>query len=582
MKKLICTFLLLSILQIITGRTNDSFIFKQISIDHGLTHSKVISIHRDLDGFLWVGTEDGLNRINQSMVKTYRFDYNDSIRGNHIHFISEDYNKNLWIGTDKGLLRYNRNTDDFEKTEFSQYIYTGCLSEKDQIIFKAYDHLFILKAGSPEFIKFPNNKLHHHTTNILRKDNDHLIITGFWQGVYECNLKSGHLRGISMNTSLACTSVTMDNNKNFWFGFYGSGLICCDQNLQYKTNILFNQESDSHDNLIMDLKADKEGLIWAITDGGGLKLLNPETYEYRSFEHTYGVKGSLPVNNLFTTYIDTNNNIWLGSISGGIIGVDKSKIQSFQEGISNSDYGLSHNIVSSFAKSENYIWIGTDGNGINRFNPQTNKFKHYANTFKLPISSIIDWNDQFLMTTFYNKGIYLFDKLKGEYFIIRELDKINNEIRNTQVSPGLYKLDDESIFIASTESYYYNFISKRLINLSKQDKVIHHPSIRLAGEDKHYLYLYDSNKIIIYNKLNKSLKQHTRFKLTELGHIKCMSFDQSSGFWFVTRRGLYNYNGKRLFYHKIPGINDPTSIIQIEKSIIGIGDKRKFIVYNSD
>ncbi|MGL5227331.1 MAG: ligand-binding sensor domain-containing protein, partial [Bacteroidales bacterium] len=583
MKKLICTFLYIFFLATHFSFTlfAEQIVFRQISLEQGLSQSKVVAIRRDYEGFLWAGTEDGINRISQSGIKTYHFDYGDSLRGNFIFFIEEDCNQNLWVGTDKGLLTYNRLTDEFDVSEYSKHNYTACLSEENQIIFKAYDHLLIVNKQGHRYIKFENNKLFNSSCKIVRKDINHLILTGYWQGIYELNLSNGILRGLPIRGGSACTSIAKDNENRYWIGFYGNGIKCLDSGLNIYKEFDFCKSASASDNLIMDIKVDTKGKIWVGTDGGGLKIINSKNFEIQDFGHVQGIKNSIPVNNLLNIYIDKNNSAWIGSVSGGLISVENPIINSFQEANLNTPYGLSHNIVTSFAKSDSIIWIGTDGNGINAYNIKTHLFKHFPKTFKLPITSMIDWDEDRLIIVIYNLGIYYFNKHTGNPEIFEGIENINKNIQHTQVSPGIYRLNDESIFIASTHCYIHNVSTKKTINLSEKSGFNHYPSIRLAGINTDTLFLYDNNKVIIFNKKTKRLKKIAEFNTTKVGNVSSMTLLSNDELWFVTRTGLYcyNLNKRNITKRNIPGIFNPTLISSLSEDQLVIGAKDKIVYY---
>ena len=85
--------------------------FENLTIDNGLSQATAEAIIQDSDGYVWIGTNDGLNRYNGSEIKV--FDSNDedenSIISNYITALAEDKNKNLWVGTDEGLSKINLN-----------------------------------------------------------------------------------------------------------------------------------------------------------------------------------------------------------------------------------------------------------------------------------------------------------------------------------------------------------------------------------------------------------------------------------------------------------------------------------------
>ncbi|MEX0944579.1 MAG: two-component regulator propeller domain-containing protein [Balneolaceae bacterium] len=90
--------------------------FNHLSIQDGLSQSTVQAIHQDSYGYLWIGTQDGLNRYNGYDFSVYKSNPEDtgSITDNNIRVIYEDSGNTLWIGTHtNGLMKYNRDQDRF-------------------------------------------------------------------------------------------------------------------------------------------------------------------------------------------------------------------------------------------------------------------------------------------------------------------------------------------------------------------------------------------------------------------------------------------------------------------------------------
>jgi ligand-binding sensor domain-containing protein len=96
------------------------FYFTGYSIGDGLSQSVVNCIFQDSRGFLWIGTQNGLNRFNGYKFEVYTYNPDDScsIPNNWIYAIAEDKDANLWIGTKGGLVRYNRKDNRFEAVRY--------------------------------------------------------------------------------------------------------------------------------------------------------------------------------------------------------------------------------------------------------------------------------------------------------------------------------------------------------------------------------------------------------------------------------------------------------------------------------
>ncbi|MCB0293426.1 MAG: histidine kinase, partial [Calditrichaeota bacterium] len=91
--------------------------FDRISIEDGLSQSTIYAILQDRQGFMWFGTQDGLNKFDGYRFTVYKNDPDDltTIADNFIRAIYEDHDGNLWIGTNGGLNRFDPNTETFTR-----------------------------------------------------------------------------------------------------------------------------------------------------------------------------------------------------------------------------------------------------------------------------------------------------------------------------------------------------------------------------------------------------------------------------------------------------------------------------------
>ncbi|MFC1921893.1 two-component regulator propeller domain-containing protein [Chloroflexota bacterium] len=341
-----------------TGSPGQQIRFEKISIEDGLSQSSVYSIYQDSTGFLWFGTEDGLNKFDGYNFTVYRHDPDDplSLSDNSILSIFEDGSGELWIGTyGRGLNRFDR--------------------EKEQ--FKRFRH----NPDNP-------NSLINDNVNVINVDSSGRLWVGTMDGLDRYDSESDKfihyqsnpeiLNGLSHNT---ITAIHQDLNGILWIGTFGGGLNrydpTTDQFFQYSHDIL-NPNTISSD-YVSSISEDQSGIIWIGTADGGLNKFNPKTEEFNQYLANPQYSNSLSQNSISSIDVDHLGNIWIGSDGSGIDVFNPSSEQ-FQNFKNEQDdlFSLSQDLVTEiYVDRSGIVWIGTFGGGVNKFDPLTTRFIHY-------------------------------------------------------------------------------------------------------------------------------------------------------------------------------------------------------------
>src|ERR1044071_3356757 len=107
--------LIVSILISLQADAQSDFRFNHLTIKDGLSQSQPFSLFQDSYGYLWIGTQDGLNRFDGNSFKVYKNDPFDSttLTHNWVWTVQEDDHGDLWVGTFQGLCKYLRKEDRF-------------------------------------------------------------------------------------------------------------------------------------------------------------------------------------------------------------------------------------------------------------------------------------------------------------------------------------------------------------------------------------------------------------------------------------------------------------------------------------
>ncbi|MDP2364510.1 MAG: two-component regulator propeller domain-containing protein, partial [Ignavibacteria bacterium] len=316
------------------------YVIKQLRIEDGLSQSTIFSSLQDRKGYMWFATRSGLNRYDGYKFNLYFNDPNDpaSLSDDGTNSLYEDRNGTLWIGTIYGNLnRFDPATETFIYKNIS-----------DLIEFRPDE--------ADDFYEYPLS--------------------------------------FSRNQKTTITSIAEDKDGKLWIGTWGNGLIVIDKNFKKHNHFYYdsNNPNGLRTNRIMDLHFDSDGRLWVATFGGGLTRITKSinnSKEAFSFETLIQGENdfSLSDNKLLNIFEDSENNIWIGSYYGGLILIprDQAKLPFGKAKINcqrcpMSANNSSRNTIMAFAEDkEHYLWIGTFGGGLIRYNKNNNESLHFFN-----------------------------------------------------------------------------------------------------------------------------------------------------------------------------------------------------------
>ncbi|UAA38373.1 diguanylate cyclase [Paraneptunicella aestuarii] len=321
--------------------------FDVYDIDKGLVQETVRGIIQDNRGFLWIATEEGLNRFDGFTFTPFRHNPEDatSLSNDVITDMVIDSEGYLWIGTfGGGLNRFDpQNTSATriaEKELSSDRIQSLFIDSQKRIWVGTFEHgldLIIPKDGGYEFVNF---KLHTGGIN-------HPSITAFAE----------------------------DTQGRIWVGSDGGGVDIYDPDRGYWQNL---SQLPNGNNLqgkhVRSMLRDKKGNIWIGTASHGLHYYQLDKNQLDQFTYKSESKNSLSNNRVLSLLEDNQDNLWVGTDDGITMITDEEFIH-----IKHSDTNpnsLSNNrILSMFQDANGLIWLGTY-RGLNKWNPTTNRFNH--------------------------------------------------------------------------------------------------------------------------------------------------------------------------------------------------------------
>jgi|GEM_PF-700254 len=388
------------------------FVFDRITDAQGLSQNSIFAIAQDRQGYIWLGTEDGLNRYDGYDFLTFLPHPSDSqsVSDNHITCILEDSQGFIWIGTfNNGLNRFDTQTGLFKRflpagkeEDGISHCYIRALAEdKDgNIWIAAYGggiNKLDSKTGKFKWYKNDKNDAHSLIDNrvwclfIDSKDN---LWVGCWPGgLSRYNRekdyfisypdKDGSPRSTNSN---AVRSIAEDTQGNLLLATPAGLNILHPQNGQF-TYFTHNpkDETSVSSNDIYTILKDSQGKIWLGTVGGGLNLFDPAAGKFLRIKNSVFDQTSLLDNHVWSLFQDRTGVIWVGT-NGGINKFDYIQRQFYHiKHIPGDSNSLCHNRVRGFWEDEwGILWIGTWGGGLDRWDMNKNRYKHFDPGQTLP------------------------------------------------------------------------------------------------------------------------------------------------------------------------------------------------------
>ncbi|MCE6988117.1 ATP-binding protein, partial [Dyadobacter sp. CY323] len=354
----------------------------------------------DKQGFMWFGSEDGLNRFDGYTFKHYKNDKDNphSIDDSYIQDILEDKAGNLWVGTSSGLNRLNRKKDRFEHffAPSAGHSVNDIFQDSKGRIWLGTNHglfLFDVEKNSLElFLRVDENRKFRAPTNIatITEDNAGNLWIGSERGLYKFNHKtarySRYLKGDDEKSLKSdwIKALFKDDKGGIWVGTRGGGLsVYQPESDSFKTylNEPGNPSGISHSD-ILSIAQNRDGKLWVGTENGGISILNQSTDVFTTVRHVENDNSSISDNSIYCIYRDTNDNLWVGTYAGGVNFMSRfsKKFTTFRKSPDGS--GLNNNLVLSLCGNEDdsKIWIGTDGGGLNLFDRKSKTFTSYQHS----------------------------------------------------------------------------------------------------------------------------------------------------------------------------------------------------------
>ncbi|WP_222538205.1 hybrid sensor histidine kinase/response regulator transcription factor [Pedobacter polysacchareus] len=516
-----------------------------LGIENGLSNNEVNCIFQSRNGFMWFGTFDGLNRYDGYSFKIFRKKLKDgnSLLNNRVQCLAEDEVGNLWVGTMGGVSIYNEAKDSFTTLYFNPVSKSGTQrvdnttvlkkeGNNDMLIGTAKDGLLLYTKETGKTIQIPllsagvSKRVSYQVTAIERDRNNQVWL--FIEGVGLCRYDRKTQAVAVLDKTLKYAScIKADRSGNLWLGT-SSGIY----------NYIVSAGKFSYKTLpraVTSLYLDNPEHLYITTDGGGIFMMN---IKYQKISQPLKGNGE----EIFTSSAikgmlkDRQGRVWVATLRGGINIIDDQRYRFKTLNPGPSEKNSYHNyFISSFAEdAARHIWIGTDGNGLNRWDRTRNLYVNYKKEGRNGLSSnnittILNDQQNTIWVATWGGGINRFNSSKGTFEHFSCIHPVNGlEFKNIW---NLYEDKQHNLWASTFDNGGLYRFNPGLKRFELFDDAI--GNILCFMEDrKGNLWAGTDSKLI---RIDKGLKRHLVY---HIGHrVRAILEDKGDLFWLGTEGG---------------------------------------------
>ena len=399
--------------------------FETLGLKQGLSQSTVTDIVQDSTGFIWFGTQDGLNRYDGRQFVHFKHNPRNpsTLRSNSIFDLYLDSDGNLWIGTEAGgLSRWDAKTGSF--------IHYG------------------EENGAPK--EFGSERVRA----ITRDKNGDLWVGLHESGLYRFNQAASqwtqylsdpkNVKSLSDNN---IRTILEDHTGRIWVGTL-AGLNLYDSASGTFTRFTADPADPTSlsDNKIRTIFEDSQSRLWIGTLSGGLNLLNRTSGVFEHFMHDENNPLSLSENRVRVIFEDSDGRLWVGTDKGLNLMNENGSFAHFANNPSDSSSLSADRIMSIFQDRGGLLWAGTQGGGLNYWHPLDWSFGHFKGAAAGLENDVIhafaeDADGQLYIGTL-GGGLTVLDRNRGTSRVLHKDPNDQSSLSDNRVTALLYDSED--------------------------------------------------------------------------------------------------------------------------------------------
>lgn len=398
--------------------------FRQLSVKEGLSQNSVISIAQDSTGYLWLATQDGLNKYDGQSFKKYEFLFTDvtNVEYSDLGKVYRDKEDNLWVIPSSNIPhKYDAETDNFLPLLELKDVTSMFQDLQLNFWFGTYENGLFKKdreTGKVEQIIAPEITSKIYT---ITEDNSGKLWLGCKGKMISYNLISRKITNYKPDIAevVHFGSIAVNDKNQIFAGTFGEGIWVKGENDdQFRTfdDARFQDLAKLKDIYVLSLFIDSKDNLWVGSYGSGLFKVNFNEAIIRQFTEKKNNPKTIHYNDILSIYEDFSGVLWFGTDGAGVSYYDEylDKFNYYTNSLTPENINIDV-VRSVLTDSEGVVWIGTSGKGLTKFDPKNESWKTFMETSESVglacdrIMSLYADRDQYLWIGTQDGGLHIMD-----------------------------------------------------------------------------------------------------------------------------------------------------------------------------
>ncbi len=553
-------------------RYSKAFVVQRLSIENGLSQSVVSDIIQDQEGYVWLATEDGLNRFDSYEFKIYRHDYKDknSLHENVVNSLLEEPGKGIWIGTASGVSFFsflNKTFTNFAVdagAELRFFVRDLYMDSSGIIWISSQSGLFYIDKSRKKVKRFVSDEGIELASSIVSMTEwRDFILVGGTKCIWQINKKTRATKNLCEQQELrrligSIIIKLIQHENTLWIGT-NAGLF--EYDMENDSIIEFKHDPNNSDSLsddyIQDLLFDDLGTLWIATTEG-VNAYSRERKAFTRYQRQIYSDDGLSANDVLCLLLDKDGLIWLGTYTGGFNILDPKQGR-FEHILTSSDVvdlGKNNTIHAIEKDSNDNLWLASYGAGLLKYNLLSSELTRPLNDLgidydKYVYSLLIDRNQKLWIASLDELNLWdlkrekmINVKIEVDGVAVNGLPGVNRLIENS--SGIVWLATEKGVMHVEGQKWESNTLHLSLTNIIGQlpdTFTSYEQSISTIVQDEFGDYWIGGDAGLVYYQVDKNEWHH--FQYSEGNHQSLSNnsvqaiFEDSHGFiWVGTGDGL--------------------------------------------